>query len=156
MAPREGTFFEVERGGETFLTTRGDLRRDLQGYLTVGSGERILDQTGSPIKVESIENVSIDESGNVYSRGKLQTTLRRVIVSDVKELGGTLFSPVDNAKITEDEGEMMVGMLNTSNADLTRNQTDLVATIHRARIYTQAATLQDGTIERAIREMLGT
>ena len=155
ITPREGTFFEVQRGRETYLTTRGDLKRDAQGFLVVGSGERILDESGSTIRVESIEKLGIDEAGNVYSDGDLQTVLRRVTATEVKELGGTLFSPTDNSKITQDDGEILVGTLNSSNADLTRNQTDLVATIHRARVYTQAATLQDSTIERAIREMLG-
>lgn len=154
IAPAPGTYFEVQQGNQTLLTTRGDLARDQQGFLTVGSGERILDTTGSPIPVASLQSLSIDDNGIVYDGGKPQATIRRVQVSSVKELGGTLFTAADNATIVEDQGQVNLGMLLTSNADLTRNQTDLVATIHRAKIYSQAATLQDSTIDRAIREML--
>ena len=155
VAAPPGVYFEVEKDGQAVLTTRGDLRMDPQGFLTVGSGEKILDRAGNTIKVESLDSTTIDQSGNVYSDRKIVATLNRVRVDEVDQLGGTLFTPKVDTKIAEDTGELSIGSLTASNADLTRNQTDLIATIHRAQIYTQAATLQDGTIDRAIRALLG-
>lgn len=155
LAPPPGTYFEVERGGKIYLTGRGDLKMDSQGFLVVGSGEKILGDDGQPIKVQNMADISIDETGHLYEKGRNVATIRRVEVSAVQELGGTIFSASEDAKVKESTNPISVGTLRDSNADLTRNQTDLVATIHRAQIFSQAALLQDGTIDRAIRGYLG-
>lgn len=155
IRPPSGTYFEIEKNGRTLLTRRGDLRMDDAGYLVVGSGERILNSSGAPIKVSRLDQVSIDGDGQVRDKGKVTDQIRRVRVSAVNELGGTLYSAKGDAKITEDRTPIDIGVLDGSNADLTRNQTDLVATIQRARIFTNAASLQDQTVDRAIRAMLG-
>lgn len=155
LAPPPGAYFEVGDGTRTFLTTRGDLDRDPEGYLVIGSGQRILDVNGSPIKVPRLEGVTIDEEGEVRYQGTTLATLNRLTADQVVENGGTLYTPADNAKLVADSRPLSVGFLCDSNAEVERNQTDLVSTIHRARVFAQAITLQDATIERAFRGILG-
>lgn len=155
LAPSPGNYFQVQRNGATFLTRRGDLQMDTEGYLTVGSGERLLDDAEQPIRVNNISVTEFTESGDVYVDKKIVATLGRVKVDKVIEKGGTLYTAALDAKREASTDPVMVGAVEGSNSEVARNQTDLMATINRARVYAQAATLQDGTVERALQDILG-
>ena len=155
LAPTPGNYFQVQRNGATFLTKRGDLQMDTEGFLIIGSGERLLDSTEQPIRVNNIGLTEFTESGDVYVNKKMVATVGRVKVDKVIERGGTLYTPARDAKTSASTDPVMVGAIEGSNSEVARNQTDLMATIQRARVYAQAATLQDGTIQSALQDILG-
>ncbi|MGE0495016.1 MAG: hypothetical protein AB7S38_37760 [Vulcanimicrobiota bacterium] len=151
----EGSYLQVKSQGVTFFTRRGDLKMDQDGFLTTGSGEQVLDATGNPIKIEKMDSTRIAEDGSVSVDGKSIGRIPRYTVSAVNEKGGVLFTPAPNADITEDIRPISAGSLERSNVEVADSMAELVATMNRARVFQTTASLQDSTVERALREMTG-
>ncbi|MCA9794115.1 MAG: flagellar hook basal-body protein [Candidatus Eremiobacteraeota bacterium] len=151
----EGSYLQVKSQGVTFFTRRGDLKMDNDGYLTTGSGEQVLDASGSPIKIGKMESTRVAEDGGVYVDGKSVARIPRYTVSAMTEKGGVLFTPAPQADIAEDIRPMTVGSLERSNVEVADSMAELVATMNRARVFQNTASLQDSTVERALREMTG-
>lgn len=151
----EGHYFQVESGDRVLFTRRADLKRDQEGYLTVGSGERILDANGRPVKVKDLAHTVLGSDGSVIEGGKPVAVLGRFQVSAFTSSGGALLVAHPEATVSPSNVEVRTHTLESSNVDPSLNQTELLATVGRSRIYGQASVIQDSTIDRALREMFG-
>ena len=155
IALPEGVYLLVDSPGGKRYTRRGDLKVDPQGFLTLGSGERVLADNESPIRIQDFSQAVLSQDGEVTLKGKSLAKLGRYRVGELVNRGGSLLEPVPGSQVVEADDPIRTGALELSNVEIERNQTDLMETVQRARIYAQAALVQDGTVDRALREILG-
>ncbi len=135
----------------TRLSKRGDLTRDAEGFLTTGSGYRVLSEANRPIYLGN-SSFKIAPDGKVYADNKPIATLARVKVKSVLGQGGELFTPASQSSITPDTSPIYVGGYEDSNVDPIQEATELVETVHKARLYQEFANVQEQLVEEAFKE----
>lgn len=151
-----GGFFCLEgAAGEVRYTRAGAFTRDDEGYLTTGSGLRLLGEDG-PVNVGD-GDYSIDTDGRVYVDGEDAGRLRIAFFADpgaLRREGKSLFSLPGGAPQGFD-GPVMVrqGYLEGSNVNLA---TEMVEIIMAARIYAanqRMVSTQDSLLEKAVNQV---
>ncbi|MFY0682385.1 MAG: flagellar biosynthesis protein FlgF [Thalassovita sp.] len=55
-----------EEGAEPALTRRGDMHRDVEGFLRNGAGELMLDPTMNPIELQPYKDIQISDIGDIW------------------------------------------------------------------------------------------
>lgn len=64
----DGYFYiQPDNGGEVALTRRGDLKRDLNGILTNGAGEAVLNRGMQPIQLPAYRDLTITDIGEIWT-----------------------------------------------------------------------------------------
>ena len=153
VALPEGAYLKVESNDGQRLTRRGDLRLNEQRQLVVGQGFPVLGESGSPIVVDD-SNPFIGKDGSVFSQGRLVDKIARVHIDDIGALEGegTLIRPGPQA-LAPDSRELNTGALEASNVDVVEEQTNVVALMHRATIFSECMKTLDKVNDKAISEL---
>ncbi|MFN8613339.1 MAG: flagellar basal body rod C-terminal domain-containing protein [Vulcanimicrobiota bacterium] len=154
VALPEGAYLKVESNDGIRLSRRGDLRLNEQRQLVVGQGFPILGESGNPIQVDDA-NPIITKDGSVISQGRLVDKIARVHLDDIRFLTGegTLLKPDQGQNLTADTREINTGVLEASNVDAVEEQTNVVALMHRATIFSECMKTLDKVNDKAISEL---
>jgi flagellar basal-body rod protein FlgF len=150
----EGAYLKVETNDGARFTRRGDLRLNDQRQLVVGQGFPVLGESGQPIVVED-GNPLISKDGSVLSQGRLVDKIARTHIDDIRfmEGEGTLIRPEQNQTFAADNREITTGVLESSNVDAVEEQTNVVALMHRASIFSECMKTIDKVNDKAISEL---
>ena len=153
VALPEGAYFKIDSNDGPRLTRRGDLRVNERRQLVVGQGFPVLGESGSPIVVDD-SSPYIGKDGSVFSQGRLIDKIARVHIDDIRSLEGegTLIRP--GAEVyAPDSRELTTGVLEASNVDIVEEQTNVVALMHRATIFSECMKTIDKVNDKAISEL---
>ena len=154
VALPEGAYFKVDTNDGPRFTRRGDLRLNDQRQLVVGQGFPVLGESGQPIVVDDADPI-INKDGSVISQGRLVDKIARIHIDDIRfmEGEGTLIRPEQNQTFTADNREITTGVLEASNVDAVEEQTNVVALMHRATIFSECMKTIDKVNDKAISEL---
>lgn len=154
VALPDGAYMKVDTNDGARLTRRGDLRLNSQRQLVVGQGFPVLGESGSPIVVDDANPV-IGKDGSVFSQGRLIDKIARVRVDDIRNLDGegTLILPGAGQNYSGDNREISTGVLESSNVDVVEEQTNVVALMHRATVFSECMKTIDKVNDKAISEL---
>lgn len=157
LAVLGGGFFCVgNEAGEVLYTRAGVFAKDAEGYLTTGSGQRLLGEDG-PVNVGS-GPYAIDADGRVYADGEETDRLRIAFFEDAAALrreGASLFSLPEGVQERAEDGPVFVrqGYLEGSNVNLA---TEMVEMIIAARTYAanqRLVSTHDSLLEKAVNQV---
>ena len=141
-------FFAVsftDKSGNTSvkLTRDGNFVVDNEGYLRTKDGDFVLNATGALnmdanpanyVRVNTVENLYVDEMGYIFQNNQLVGTLGVVNVENkdyLEKYGENMYNLVDGGVITASEAKIRQGMLESSNVNVVDEMVDMIA-IQRA------------------------
>jgi len=155
IALQERGFFVVDTPQGPAYTRDGHLQLSADGTLVNAQGFPVLGEGGAITL--GMEDPQIDRSGNIYQDGQLVDRIL-VVVFDNEELlwkdGYNLFrAPEDAAYQVADAGTIFQGALEESNADLTRQMTDLVKVRRCYEAAQKIAQVYDRMLSRAANDL---
>lgn len=136
IAVKGDGFLAVESKGKTYYTRNGSFSMNKDGFLVTGSGQRVLDTTNKPIRIEgeniSAEKVNITPDGNIYVNGNVLSKLKLVNLNNMQHIGDSLFSGNETGA---SKGEILQGSLEMSNVNPIQ---EMVGIINALRQYETA------------------
>lgn len=146
----EGYFNVQGADGTTYLTRNGQFVVDDQGYLTLAGVGRV-QGTGGALLVGG-DNVTVDESGNVYNgAGTYVGTLAVTRPAD-----NTALERMDNGMFTAPQGavnaqgyQVVQGAVEQSNVDMNQEMTNLIAVQRAFQSCSSALQIMDGMDRKA-------
>ena len=133
-------FFQVVRDGEEYYTRSGAFKRDSDGFIVTGNGDRLQPEFSIPAGTVS---VAIDSGGLLVAKDASQATVastqitlqRFVNPAGLKAVGGNLFIPTDASGDpvelnpgNDGMGTIAQNVLETSNVDVTEEMVNLIIT----------------------------
>jgi len=146
-------FFVVEAGTGRRFTRNGQFSLDAEGYLTTGSGERILGNNG-PIQVGS-SSFQVSASGRItHTNGTDQ--LQLVTFDDLRALrkeGNNLYSNQGAEESPAEFASVQQGSLETSNLDLTEQVTDMIMISRSYEINQRMIKMLDEKLGKAVNDV---
>ncbi|MEX2964303.1 flagellar hook-basal body protein [Microbulbifer sp. TYP-18] len=118
-------FFQVKNGDSLFLTRRGELKVDNQGFLTLLNGARLQNENGD-VQLAS-GDFKVDRQGNIYQDGNLPLSKLSIVHASPEQLvsvgtglyTGRLSQPVEIPSVRQ-------GFLETSNVNHLQEMVKLV------------------------------
>lgn len=152
-------FFQVEKDGEKFLTRAGNFQLDSNGQLVTQSGHTVLNDGGSPIRVDMTLPWSVDEQGAVLQGGGAIANVglfQPKSLGDLVKIGNTMFSPLGptDAVATEDR-QVRQGYLEMSGVKPTEEMMELIQASRAFEANVQMIRSQDGMMGQLISRVLG-
>ncbi|HWI54830.1 MAG TPA: flagellar basal-body rod protein FlgF [Desulfobacteria bacterium] len=143
-------YFVVQNPNGTFFTRNGSFTQDSRGYLVNSKGDYLMGDSG-PVRVGNADNVTIDESGNIFESGDKTGAIRLVNVPDQTTLvktGDSLFNGAEAfVGIT---GQVKQRFLENSNVNVINEMVNMI-TIQRAYEANQKViTAHDQTLGQAM------
>lgn len=153
-------FFTVEytnKAGETSTkyTRDGNFTMDTQGYLVTQDGDYVLGERGRRIKLNPLEDVSIDSDGNIYQAGASVGTLQITDFEDYNYLeryGENFFQAVDGARTIDAEAEIHSGYLEMANISIVTEMVNMIAIQRQYEANQKLITTYDSTLENAVNQ----
>ena len=153
LALRGNGFFVVQTGSGDRFTRNGQFSVNAEGYLTTSDGLQVQGANG-PIQVGSTD-FSVSASGRItHQNGADQLDL--VSFDDLKALrkeGNNLYRNDGSAMRPADSTEVVQGSLETSNIDLTKQVTDMIAIQRGYEINQRMIKMLDEKLGKAVNEV---
>ncbi len=136
-------FFNIQTPNGIVYSRDGHFFLDSEGYIVDARGNYLLDEAGNKIQLETAENLSINEFGEIYQNGELVATIKISNFVDVKPVGETYYKPNSN----EIPAEVVIsqGYLEKSNVNPVKEMINLIKAQRRFEIY--------GTLMRSLDSM---
>lgn len=136
-----------------FLTRRGSLTVDQNGYLALATGERILGESGT-IQLDSTP-FEIQQNGDVLQAGRLVDRLKLVTVSDVRavEYVGSGFYQTAQPLEQATQLRVMQGHLEGSNVESLTEMMELMTTVRHYEAASQVLRSYDQVLDTAINDL---
>lgn len=161
LALTDSGFFAVEftnKAGETSVkyTRDGDFALTQDGYLVTRDGDNVLDENGSPIRIDPLESVVINEQGQIIQNGRVAATIQVTDFEDYNYLiryGENYFEPIEGAEEKEAEAKIYSGYLEASNISVVTEMVNMI-TVQRAYESNQKViTTYDSTLDIAANQL---
>jgi flagellar basal-body rod protein FlgF len=147
----EGTYLSVETPSGTRYTRMGNMEIS-DGYLTV-SGYRVLGKNG-PIQADGQGTYSITENGSVLGNGQEIGSLAVFSFSHgdsvLRKEGNTLFRAGNQAPLSIESPELVVGALEKSTVDPVSEMVNLISSLRAYEAAQKALHAHDETLEQAV------
>lgn len=161
LALTDAGFFAVEftnKAGETSVkyTRDGDFALTQDGYLVTRDGDNVLDENGSPIRIDPLDSVVINESGQIIQNGRVAATIQVTDFEDYNYLeryGENYFQPIEGAEEKEAAAKIYSGYLEASNISVVTEMVNMI-TVQRAYESNQKViTTYDSTLDIAANQL---
>lgn len=146
----DGNGFIALEGG--FYTRRGDLKRDVEGYLVASGGRKVLGNSG-PIRLPE-GAVTISDTGGVLSGGTVVDTLKVVDFEKKEKLtreGEEMFSAKDAGIKTS--AKIRQGYLETSNVGVVNEMVHMIAALREYESVQKAIQTFDEAMAKVNTDM---
>lgn len=155
LALTDAGFFAVEftnKAGESSVkyTRDGNFTLTQDGRLVTQDGDAVLDEDGSPIKIDPLLEAQINTSGQIIQDGKVAATIQVTDFEDYNYLehyGENYFMPVEGAAEKEPEAEVYAGYLETSNISVVDEMVNMIAVQRAYESNQKVITTIDSTLE---------
>ena len=123
-------YFAVEtEQGETLYTRNGHMRISEEGFLVTGSGDRILDISGSPIEIGPQDtDLTIAGEGTITSNTRPVGQISLVEFEDayaLKKVGNSLYR-TDQVALPAETTNVVQGMIEGSNVNPIEEMTNMI------------------------------
>ncbi|MBQ3104843.1 MAG: flagellar basal-body rod protein FlgF [Lachnospiraceae bacterium] len=122
--------FTNKAGVESTKYTRdGSFTLTKEGYLVTKDGDFVQGTQGD-IRVDPLEETSIDDMGNIYQNGQIVATILITDFEDYNYLehyGENYYQPVEGAQEREPDALLLSGYLEASNVQVVSEMVDMIA-----------------------------
>jgi flagellar basal-body rod protein FlgF len=151
-------FFTVESEAGTRYTRNGGFSLNSYGELVTLSGNRILDDAGTPITIKG-DDMKFTEDGGVFVDGKKTATLGVVDFADTRKLqygADGLFNNLDpekNAPLPPEHIGVKDGFLEGSNSDPIATMVSMIVDYRSYEADQKALRAVDETLRQAVSEV---
>lgn len=137
------SFTDKNGNNSVKLTRDGNFVVDNNGYLRTKDGDFVLDQAGAMsmtanqanyIRLNPIQNFTVDERGYIYQNDQLVSTLGVVDVNNydyLEKYGENMYNLVQGGNVVAADATVRQGMLESSNVNVVDEMVDMIA-IQRA------------------------
>lgn len=152
----DGFFTLQDSDGNTLLSRRGQFALDSEGYLcTPGAGQ--LMGTNGPIKVNTSE-FTVTSGGAVFVNDTYVDTIKMTFPNDVHKLvkykeGYYIDTDPEKQTTGNIKGELKQNYIETSNVEITKEITDMMASSKLYQSCTQVIKMFDTLNQKAITEV---
>lgn len=152
-------FFAVESEDGTRYTRNGGFSMNANGELVTLTGNRVLDDGGSPIQLRGQGSVQIMDDGGLFREGK---PIARIGVTEfldnnklIPEAEGLFANPDPAANPTTPAGQVGIkqGFLEGSNVDPIHTMVSMVAEFRNYEADQKAVQAIDSTLGKAVNEV---
>jgi flagellar hook protein FlgE len=165
-------YFQVKQGGSTskYYTRAGNFYFDSQGNLVTGSGNKVLDSTGTAIQIpniDSVENLSVGADGKITYLVSGSTTPNNIQLGLVRfknnggleKVGNNLYQATPNSGTPSatplipgqsGAGTIVSGALEMSNVDLSEEFTEMIVAQRGFQANTKIITTSDDILQELI------
>ncbi len=126
-------FFNIQTPNGVFYTRNGHFFLDSEGYIVDPNGNYLLDENGSRIQLESQENITITEEGEVFQGSDFIAKIKISNFLDVKPLGSSYYTK--NGNEIPAEVVLQQGFLERSNINPVDEMVNLIEAQRRFEIY---------------------
>lgn len=151
----DGFFTLTNAQGQQWFSRNGQFSMDAEGYLTLPQGGRLMGENGA-VKVDGT-GFTVNGQGEVYdTKGKLVDKL--LIYSPtgntmVKQSEGMFVDMAYTQANFIDDGEVLQGVLESSNVDMTEELSDMISSQRSFQACSQALKMIDSTLQKAVNEV---
>ena len=142
-------FFAVDGGGKTFYTRNGEFSRSKDGFLVTGSGMKVLDTAGKPIKING-EKVTFSPAGDVFVDGNAAGKLKLAKISGIRHVENSLFSGKEDAAAG---GELVQGSYEMSNVNPVRELVGIIQAMREFEAAQKVIQNFDALAQRTVSEV---
>ncbi len=143
-------YFVVQNANGTFYTRNGSFTQDSAGYLVNSDGGYLIGEDG-PIRVENADDVTIDESGNVFENGTQTASIRLVTITDQTSLvktGDSLFT--GGQALNGITGQVKQKFLENSNVNVINEMVNMITIMRAYEANQKVITAHDQTLGQAM------
>jgi flagellar basal-body rod protein FlgG len=156
MAISGDGFFSIEftnKAGETSTkyTRDGSFTLNSDGYLVTQDGDYVLGTSGR-IRLDPLQDATIDESGNIWQDGSRVATLRITDFEDYNYLehyGENYYQPIDGATTKTADCKVMSGYLEMSNIQVVSEMVEMISVSRAYETNQKMIQTFDSTLEIA-------
>ena len=153
-------FFTIDytnKGGEgsTFYTRDGNFQLTEDGYLVTTDGDFVLGKKGNGterIKLDPMKDVVVDKQGYIFQDGRQVAQLKITDFEDYNYLehyGENFYYPVDGAKETDADGQIIQGYLETSNVQVVSEMVQMIAVSRQYEANQKVIQTYDTSLQTA-------
>ena len=153
-------FFTIDytnKGGEgsTFYTRDGNFQLTEEGYLVTTDGDFVLGKKGNGterIKLDPMKDVVVDKQGCIFQDGRQVAQLKITDFEDYNYLehyGENFYYPVDGAKETDADGQIIQGYLETSNVQVVSEMVQMIAVSRQYEANQKVIQTYDTSLQTA-------
>lgn len=154
-------FFSVEftnKAGETSVkyTRDGSFTITKEGVLVTKDGDYVLDENGNHIRVNPLLDVAITKEGVIMQEGREVATLGVIDFEDYNYLehyGENYYQPVEGAKITESDAQVLQGYLEMSNIQVVSEMVEMISVTRAYETNQKLIQTIDGSLEIAANQL---
>lgn len=147
-------FFTIEftnKAGETstMYSRDGSFSLTTEGYLVTKDGNYVMGSNGK-IKLDPLQESSIDSQGNIYQGDKLVDTIKLTDFEDynyLEKYGENLLRPVEGATYRDANAKVYSGYLEMSNVNIVTEMVDLIAITRQYEANQKVIKSIDDTLE---------
>ncbi len=147
--------FTDNNGAVTERYTRdGAFSLSTTGQLVTREGYSVLGQNGAITLPDG--DISIDETGRVYSAGEYVDTLRLVNFNDsqtLRKTGDNMFTTTNDSQVTPFTGNVVQGFIENSNVNSVKELVDLITVNRNYEANQKMISYQDTLLGRAVSEI---
>lgn len=154
-------FFAVEytnKAGETSTkyTRAGHFTLNREGYLVTQDGDFVLDTQNRRIRVDTLLDTEINNSGTIIQNGNVVAAIQVVDFEDydyLEKYGETYFQPVEGAKVTNSDAEVKSGFLEMANVQVVSEMVNLINITRAYESNQKVIQTYDGSLEIAVNQL---
>lgn len=142
-------FFAVQTPQGIEYTRDGSFQRDGQGFLTTGSGARVMNDQGRPIQLPA-GDVSIASDGTISSNGRVVARVAVANLTSPRKTGGNMFVGTLAGRGT---ANVLQGSIEQSNVNESDEMTSVIAQMRNYETSQKVLGAIDQTLQRAANEI---
>jgi len=151
-------WYMVDQQGTQSLTRDGRFMVDRDGYLVLANdqGQRVLDASRQPIRMDPTQPIQIDKDGQITQAGQATQRLGVFDVPDPSQLikrGGLLMSYPDLQRATDGTAQVMSGFVEQANVDPATELTQLMEAQRQLEANANMIRYQDQTLSRLVNDV---
>ena len=154
-------FFAVEftnKAGETttMYTRQGQFTLTKEGYLVTNNGDFVLDVNNRRIQVDTLQDATIDQQGNIWQNDRQVATIQVTDFEDydyLERYGETYFVPIDGARQTPSGARVYSGYLEMSNVQSVSEMVNLISISRQYESNQKIIQTIDSTLDVAVNQI---
>ena len=161
LALTDAGFFAVEftsKSGETSVkyTRDGDFTLTQDGRLVTRDGDAVLDESGSPIKIDPLQKAEINTKGEIVQNGRVVAAIQVTDFENYDYLvryGENYFEAAEGAEEKEPAAEVYSGYLESSNISVVTEMVNMITVSRAYESNQKVITTYDSTLDIAANQL---